>query len=834
MKIFLENYTFFYISLVSLAILFGIIFTFKYKNKIAWTLQILSLFFLSLALCKVFIIGKITNQKQAFLIDISNSMPKDDIYSKIKNHHRKNNEIYLFSNKITPYSISLDELKNSNELKSTWKELNLNKTNIKSAISNLEKMNRFDNIFIYTDGYESKDGLKNFLMTSSFNANIYPITPDFSKQEKNFKENLRINLDYNPKGTLNKQSKIRITLENPSSSNANVALKTSGSNNFLIHEYVKVNKNDIFSKDFFTNELKNSLNKFSIEILNLDGSLIEKRTIYVTATKKENVLLLSNTYNDANFLEKIIKKLGYDLSSYYENSDEYLNDLSKYSLIILNNFPYKKLGFDSAKNISSFVKKGGKFLMVGGENSFGLGKYKGTPIEEILPVTCEEPKKEVERANLAIALILDNSASMSERNKINYLKLASKNLVKNLNDDDYLGIVGFSSSSFIVFPINKIKDYRQIASESIDKMSPFGGTNLMPAINDAIDMLSKVKAGKKHIIILTDGQIPGHLKSFTDVAIVVRMIGSTLSTVMLGNTSYDKLLKEMAKLGNGNYFVATDEKELPNIFIDDLKIIKDSKDIKENLFKVKTYKLKNTSLNNFPNLRGIINTNVMQGAKTELYVTDYTKDIPLLVSKDIEKGKTLAFTSDMNGRWSKDWIEWENIYIFWDEVLSHFLSNDANQKLNILDYDMSYYVKNNNLYFDINLFKNISFNDLSFELKYENDIKKLDLKKIALGHYIAKYENPLKGKYKAYLVFKERKSLPIIFSLTDDETLEEKHFKPNLNLLSNLALKHSGKINPSIKDIKLNKNSHAKKDISIFFIVLSLISLMCGIYTRER
>ena len=92
----------------------------------------------------------------------------------------------------------------------------------------------------------------------------------------------------------------------------------------------------------------------------------------------------------------------------------------------------------------------------------------------------------------------------------------------------------------------------------------------MPAINDAIQMLSKVKTGKKHIIILSDGQIPGRIKSFLDVATLTRMIGSTLSTIMLGETSYDKILKEMARLGNGNYFIAKNENELPNIFIDDL------------------------------------------------------------------------------------------------------------------------------------------------------------------------------------------------------------------------------------------------------------------------
>ena len=153
------------------------------------------------------------------------------------------------------------------------------------------------------------------------------------------------------------------------------------------------------------------------------------------------------------------------------------------------------------------------------------------------------------------------------------------------------------------------------------------------------------------------------------------MIGSTLSTIMLGETSYDKILKEMARLGNGNYFIAKNENELPNIFIDDLKIIKGSKDLKEKIFKVEPNNLKSTNLNTFPTLNGVINTTAKEDSITELYAVDFIDKIPLLVSKDIEKGKSIAFTSDMNGRWSKNWIEWEDIYVFWEELLNNTLQD---------------------------------------------------------------------------------------------------------------------------------------------------------------
>src|SRR5205085_6680493 len=50
--------------------------------------------------------------------------------------------------------------------------------------------------------------------------------------------------------------------------------------------------------------------------------------------------------------------------------------------------------------------------LLGGENSFGLGGYFRTPIEEVLPVSLEVEKKQ-DQPSLALALVVDKSGSMS-------------------------------------------------------------------------------------------------------------------------------------------------------------------------------------------------------------------------------------------------------------------------------------------------------------------------------------------------------------------------------------------------------------------------------------
>lgn len=66
------------------------------------------------------------------------------------------------------------------------------------------------------------------------------------------------------------------------------------------------------------------------------------------------------------------------------------DDLSTFDLVILQNFDYEPFfERDSTRllgNIAQYVRDGGALAMVGGDRSFDLGKYGGTPLEEVLPV----------------------------------------------------------------------------------------------------------------------------------------------------------------------------------------------------------------------------------------------------------------------------------------------------------------------------------------------------------------------------------------------------------------------------------------------------------------
>ncbi|HZW06900.1 MAG TPA: hypothetical protein VFF65_07225, partial [Phycisphaerales bacterium] len=78
-----------------------------------------------------------------------------------------------------------------------------------------------------------------------------------------------------------------------------------------------------------------------------------------------------------------------------------LDDLLGFDAFILSNVPADKLSMPQMQMIRSYVQDfGGGFVMLGGDQSFGLGGYYGTPVEEVLPIRMPI-QKDLNRPSLA-------------------------------------------------------------------------------------------------------------------------------------------------------------------------------------------------------------------------------------------------------------------------------------------------------------------------------------------------------------------------------------------------------------------------------------------------
>ncbi len=66
--------------------------------------------------------------------------------------------------------------------------------------------------------------------------------------------------------------------------------------------------------------------------------------------------------------------------------------LGSFDVVIFQNFDYAPYEMETyLPRIRDYVRRGGSFVMIGGDRSFAEGRYAGTPIEEILPVKLGAP-----------------------------------------------------------------------------------------------------------------------------------------------------------------------------------------------------------------------------------------------------------------------------------------------------------------------------------------------------------------------------------------------------------------------------------------------------------
>lgn len=72
--------------------------------------------------------------------------------------------------------------------------------------------------------------------------------------------------------------------------------------------------------------------------------------------------------------------------------DIFVRTLPQFDLFILENFSAARFNLPSSylQALKGFVSAGGALLVIGGENAFGLGGYRGSPLEDVLPVTLSD------------------------------------------------------------------------------------------------------------------------------------------------------------------------------------------------------------------------------------------------------------------------------------------------------------------------------------------------------------------------------------------------------------------------------------------------------------
>ncbi len=323
-----------------------------------------------------------------------------------------------------------------------------------------------------------------------------------------------------------------------------------------------------------------------------------------------------------------------------------LAEMQSYDSIFLSNIAAGDLGNTLMKLLESAVRDFGVGLVcIGGDQTYAAGSYRGTPLEETLPVDMELSSKKVLPPG-AVALIMHGMEFMNG-NQI--ARECAIGVLAALGPQDEMGVLLWDGTERWVFPLGKVGDKksmrRSIAGLNQGDMPSFQGP-----LEKAYDALKKSNASLKHIIVFSDGD-PGAPTPQLMQAIVGDRI--TVSTVLIAGHAGPETMETIATQGQGQYYGVQSPDQLPQIFIKEAAVILKSA-IYEEPFKPQQVSsselIRGIDGGEYPQLRGYVATTQKPRAETPL-LTD--KGDPLLAHWQFGLGRAVAFTSDAKAKWAQ-------------------------------------------------------------------------------------------------------------------------------------------------------------------------------------
>lgn len=385
--------------------------------------------------------------------------------------------------------------------------------------------------------------------------------------------------------------------------------------------------------------------------------------------------------------------------------------------------------------------------------------------------------------------------------------------------------IGFDASPFVVVELGLIATTRDKALERVGRLFPAGRTNALPAIEEARRKLMRVNAGRKHMIILTDGKIPDEGPYYIEMVKQLRLLGITVSTVLVGGDAEPGMLETRADVGGGAFYETSDPRSLPKIFVTDLKVGSGEQTMREEEYVVRfgTADHRSTDISAFAPIRGYVQTKAKKTSQLELIAYDGNKAEPLLVSWNYGRGTSIAFTSDANGRWSSGWVPWPKFGKFWNDLLEAARQN--NDVAKNIRFDLRYAVERGQLMLALSIFSDSPPGQVAAEITLPDGSKrKIDFLAVSPGHYRSSLAGISAGKYTLEGRVDGRALTPVAFALPGSLFGEQKSAGYNMPLLHALAEGSNGAVNPSAKEIRSNiYKSVQRTDLRFLFLASALI-----------
>ncbi len=357
-------------------------------------------------------------------------------------------------------------------------------------------------------------------------------------------------------------------------------------------------------------------------------------------------------------------------------------EIANYKSVVLANVSATNLTTQRMKILQTYVRDlGGGLVVIGGPNSYGVGGYYQTPLEETLPVEMRiKDQKRIPK--LTMVYVIDRSGSMEEigPSGVTNLELAKEATRRSINflfPQDRAGVLSFDSNPEWLVPIQYVINQAAMKNQ-IGTLRPGGGTDIFAAVKAIADSLPGDPSTLKHVILLTDGGAdPTGIVDM--VAKMNRENNITVTSIGIGN-QVPPFMAEIAKAGKGIYYNLPDLQTIPQVFAAETVLATRSYLVENEFNAVQSANSPILDgIKGLPSLLGYVATTAKDTATVALKAPGF--DDPVLASWQYGLGRAVAFTSDATGRWAKNWTSWDQFGRFWSQVIRSTIIEGTNSRL---------------------------------------------------------------------------------------------------------------------------------------------------------
>jgi Ca-activated chloride channel family protein len=178
-----------------------------------------------------------------------------------------------------------------------------------------------------------------------------------------------------------------------------------------------------------------------------------------------------------------------------------------------------------------------------------------------------------------ISIVIDRSGSMSEKNKLEYVKKAVEYLIDEAGPDDYVSIVTYDDNVDVLQKTQIVNDKYELR-QKVNSLQPGGMTNLSGGMFEGYEQVNSnyMRGYVNKVFLLSDGLanrgITDRYKLSTMVKEKNRKDGVTISTFGVGTEFNENMMTDIAEYGRGNYYYIKNSSDIPEIFAAELKGMK--------------------------------------------------------------------------------------------------------------------------------------------------------------------------------------------------------------------------------------------------------------------